>query len=113
MAFPVSAVNATGFAMNTGQVIDVVVCASAAPGVGAGQQAGPLPGICPTGQDAYLVEAYLPFSTSASALDAGLGPIDLAEAAGFFWLGLSLVVLFWVMGLGGSVLLRPFWASRF
>ena len=98
--------------MNSGQVLNVLVCSSTPPGAGAGQIAGPLSGVCPTGLDGYLVESYLPYSSASSALDAGLSPVDTAEAAGFFWLGLGLVVLFWAMGLGGSILLRPFWGTR-
>lgn len=99
--------------MPAGQVLNVVVCAASAPGAGAGQVAGPTAFAgCPSGQDAYVVESYVPFSSSQVAIDGLMTPFDPAVAGGIFGFAFGLVVFFYLLGLKGSVILRPFWGGR-
>jgi hypothetical protein len=51
--------------MPAGQLLNVVICAAADPGTGNGQVFGPVSdSACPSGQNAYVVSAYVSFSTS-------------------------------------------------
>lgn len=96
-----------------GQPLNVVVCSAAAPGAGAGQIAGPVAFTgCPSGQDAYVVQSYVPFVGSQSFIDGLMSPFDQGVAAGIFGFGFGMVVFFYLLGLKGSVILRPFWGTR-
>lgn len=100
--------------MPAGQVLNVVVCASTQLGAGAGQVAGPTPFVgCPAGQDVYVVQSYVPLPSSQGFMDGLMAPFDSAVAAGIFGFGFGLVVFFYLLGLKGSVLLRPFWGGRY
>lgn len=95
---------------NAGQQIVVLTCAAEAPGAAVGQVAGPVDFAgCPSGQQAYAVEAYLPFSGTQQFFDGLATPFDSAAAAGIFGFGFGTVVFFYLLGLKGSVLIRPFW----
>ena len=96
--------------MSSGQILDVLVCASSDPGSGNGQVSGPIAdAVCPPGESGYAVTSYLPYSTSQTTFD-GLGlPFDPVVAAGLFSFGFGVLVMFWLLGLKGSVLLRLFW----
>ncbi len=96
--------------MSAGQVLNVVVCSSAAPGVGAGQVGGPVAFAgCPGGQDAYVVQSYVPLASSASFIDGLMAPFDPAVAGGLFGFGFGLVVFFYLLALKFSVIIRPLW----
>lgn len=99
--------------MSAGQLLNVIVCSASAPGVGAGQVAGPVafPG-CPSGQDAYVIQSYVPLAGSQGFIDGLMSPFDQAVAAEIFSFGFGLVVAFYLLGLKGSVILRPFWGHR-
>lgn len=100
--------------MAAGQSLNVIVCAASPPGVGAGQVAGPTPFTgCPAGQELYVVQSYVPLPSSQGFIDGLMAPFDSAVAAGIFGFGFGLVVFFYVLGLKGSVLLRPFWGGRY
>jgi len=94
--------------MPSGQLVSVVVCAASAPAGGSVQLT--VQG-CQEGASAWLTPAYLPFSEAASALDSALSSFDPAAAAGLFSFGFGLVVFFHVLGLKGSVLIKPFWSG--
>lgn len=98
--------------MPAGQVVNVIVCSSAVPSGGATAAGGLLAyGACPAGQTAYMVPAYLPFSDSASYIDGIMRPFDPAIAGGIFGFGFGVVVFFYLLGLKGSVLIKPFWSG--
>lgn len=99
--------------MPAGQILNVVVCSATDPGSGSGQISGPfpLPG-CPVGQAAYVVQSYVPFASSQSFIDGLMSPFDQTVAAGIFGFGFGMVVFFYLLGLKGSVILRPFWGTR-
>lgn len=100
--------------MPAGQVLNVVICASSSPGSGVGQISGPSSfASCPVGQDAYVVQAYIPFTSSQAFIDGLMSPFDTAVAAGIFGFAFGLVVFFYLLGLKGSVILRPFWGGRY
>lgn len=88
----------------------VMVCAESAP---AGSLAGPLTdALCPAGQSAFLLPAYLIHPDQASAVEAAYSPVDLSTLAGFFGAGFSIVVFFFLLGVVGHAFLAPFWASH-
>jgi hypothetical protein len=98
--------------MAAGQILQIVVCSESDPGTGNGQAYGPVSdAVCPNGQNAYLVTSYVPFSTSQSIFDGLALPFDAAAGGGIFGFGFGVVVFFWLLGLKGSVLLRPFWGK--
>lgn len=100
--------------MNAGQVLNVLVCSVSAPGAGAGQIFGPIDSaLCPAGQQAYLVESYVAFSSSQQFIDGLMSPFDTSIAAGIFGFGFGVVVFFWLLGLKGSVILKPFWGRGY
>lgn len=100
--------------MPAGQTLNVVVCSASDIGTGSGQLFGPLAeGFCPSGQNAYVVSSYVPFATSQPVFDGLALPFDPVVASGIFGFAFGVVVFFWLLGLKGSVLLRPFWGSRF
>jgi hypothetical protein len=100
--------------MPAGQVLNVVVCSASAPGVGAGQVSGPVSFAgCPAGQDAYVVQSYVPLTASQGFIDGLMAPFDSSVAAGIFGFAFGLVVFFYLLGLKGSVILRPFWGGRY
>ncbi len=95
--------------MAAGQILQLVVCADSDPGSGNGQIYGPVSAsVCPTGQNAYLVTSYVPFSTSQSVFDGLALPFDASTGGGLFGFGFGVVVLFYLIGFKGSVLLRHF-----
>jgi hypothetical protein len=99
--------------MAVGQVLNVVVCSVSAPGVGAGQIAGPFAQLgCPDGQAGYVVQSYVPLVASQSFIDGLMSPFDQSVAAGIFGFAFGLVVFFYLLGLKGSVIVRPFWGGR-
>lgn len=96
--------------MAAGQVLNVVVCASSDPGAGAGQVAGPFAFAgCPSGQSGYVVQSYVPLSSSASFIDGLMSPFDPVAASGIFSFGFGVVVAFWLIGVKLGVVVRPFW----
>lgn len=97
--------------MSSGQVLSVVVCSGSVPAGGAFPVSGSMTGVCPNGQVAYVVPAYVPFSESAAAIDGVMSPFDPAIGSGIFSFGFGVVVVFYLIGLKGSVLVRPFWSS--
>ena len=98
--------------MPAGQTLNVVVCSAFDLGAGNGEIYGPIAdAICPTGQNAYVVTSYVPFSTSQTVFDGLALPFDAAAGGGIFGFGFGVVVFFWLLGLKGSVLLRPFWGK--
>ena len=100
--------------MPAGQILNVLVCASSAPGAASGQVAGPVSNpACPAGQDQYVVTSYVPFEASQNFIDGLMAPFDSAVASGIFGFGFGVVVFFFILGLKGSVLLRPFWGGRY
>lgn len=99
--------------MSAGQILNVVVCSATDIGTGNGKIAGPVTNaICPDGQNTYVVTAYVPLSTSQSIFDGLALSFDPEVAGGIFSFAFGLVVFFWLLGLKGSVLLRPFWGRR-
>jgi hypothetical protein len=97
-----------------GQVLNVIACADTAPGAGAGQVAGPVSiPACPIGQDAYVIQSYVPYVGSQAFIDGLMAPFDTAIASGIFGFAFGLVVVFYLIGLKGSVLLRHFWGGRY
>lgn len=98
--------------MPAGQIANLVVC-SPASNAPLGQVLGPISSqICPAGQDLFVVQAYVPFSSSSNFFDGLLSPFDPAIAGGIFGFGFGLVVFFFLIGLKGSVVLRPFWGRH-
>jgi hypothetical protein len=98
--------------MPAGQVLNIVVCASGSPGAGAGQVAGPFSFQgCPAGQDAYVVQSYVPYASSQTFIDGLMSPFDTSVAGGIFGFGFGVVVFFYLLGLKGSVLVRPFFGG--
>ena len=97
--------------MPAGQLLNVVVCSSVDIGAANGQVFGPVSWKgCPSGQYAYVVTSYIPFSTSQSFIDGLMAPFDTTVASGIFSFAFGVVVFFYLLGLKGSVLLRPFWS---
>lgn len=97
---------------NAGHVLNVLVCSALPPGAAAGQVFGPSDSpLCPPGSQAYLVESYVPFSSSQSFIDGLMSPFDTAIAAGIFGFAFGVVVFFYLLGLKGSVILKPFWGG--
>jgi hypothetical protein len=95
---------------NAGQTTVVLICSGQPPGAAAGQVGGPADlSICPSGQQAYAVQAYLPYAGAQQYFDALATPFDPTAASGIFGFGFGLVVFFYVLGLKGSILLKPFW----
>jgi hypothetical protein len=98
--------------MPAGQVVNVVVCSAQVPSGGAFVAGGLLAyGACPTGQTAYIVPSYVPFSDSGSYIDGLMRPFDTSAASGIFSFGFGVVVAFYLIGLKGSVLIKPFWSG--
>src|SRR5450830_5024 len=98
--------------MSAGQILNVVVCSSTDPGSGNGQIFGPLQSpVCPSGMNTYIVSSYIPFSTSQVVFDGLALPFDPAVAGSIFSFSFGAVCFFWLLGLKGSVLLRPFWSK--
>lgn len=111
--------------MAAGQNVRVLVCAANPPSGGAivanlsspnmplliGDSTSFFPGPCPENQSAYSVPAYLPFSESGGLIDGWAQPFDPAQAGGLFSFGFGVVVFFYLLGLKGSVLIRPFWSG--
>jgi hypothetical protein len=96
--------------MSAGQLLNVVVCASVDPGASAGQVAGPVAFAgCPSGQAAYVVQSYVPYTSSSSFIDGLMAPFDPVAAAGIFSFAFGAVVAFWLLGAKFSVVVRPFW----
>jgi len=100
--------------MSAGQILNLIVCSASPPGVGAGQIAGPLQAtICPAGQDAYVIQSFVPFVSSQNFIDGLMSPFDSSIAASIFGFGFGLVVFFFLLGVKGSVLVKPFWGGRY
>lgn len=98
--------------MSAGQVVSAVVCSANVPSGGAVAVGGALAnGVCPVGQIAYIVPTYMPFADSGSYIDGLARPFDPAAAGGIFGFGFGVVVFFYLLGLKGSVLIKPFWAG--
>jgi hypothetical protein len=98
--------------MPAGQVVNVVVCSPTLPAGGATAATGLLSyGACPSGQTAYMVPSYLPFSDSSGYIDGLARPFDPTVAGGIFGFGFGVVVVFYLIGLKGSVLIKPFWSG--
>lgn len=98
--------------MPAGQAVNVAVCSSSLPSGGAVLATGAFSsGVCPEGQIAYVVPAYLPFSESATYIDGLMSVFDPSVAGGLFGFGFGIVVFFYVLGLKGSVLVKPFWSG--
>lgn len=96
--------------MAAGQVLNVVVCSAVAPGVGAGQVGGPVAFAgCPAGQDAYVVQSYVPLVGSQGFIDGLMSPFDVQVAGGIFGFAFGTVVFFYLLGVKFSVIVRPFW----
>jgi hypothetical protein len=100
--------------MAAGQLLNVVVCSASSIGAAAGELAGPAAfSACPVGHQAYVVSAYVPFSSSQHFIDGLMSPFDPAAASGIFGFGFGVVVFFYLLGLKGSVILRHFWPRRY
>lgn len=100
--------------MNAGQLVNVVVCSSNVPNSSIGVIGGPtVVSFCPENQSAYVVQGYLPFSGSQQFIDGLMSPFDQTVAAALFGFGFGVVVFFYLLGLKGSVLVRPFWGGRY
>jgi hypothetical protein len=100
--------------MNAGQLVNVVVCATSVPNSAIGVVNGPTStSFCPEAQSAFVVQSYLPFSGSQQFIDGLMSPFDQTVAASLFGFGFGLVVFFYLLGLKGSVILRPFWGGRY
>lgn len=100
--------------MAVGQIANVVVCATSDIGSANGQVFGPVSAsVCPPGQNAYVVQSYVPFASAQGFFDGLSAPFDSAVAASIFGFGFGLVVVFFLLGLKGSVILRPFWGGRY
>jgi hypothetical protein len=96
--------------MPAGQILNLVVCSSVPMGVGSGQISGPVAFTgCPVGQEAYVVQSYVPLIESKGFIDGLMAPFDQSVAGGIFSFGFGIVVFFYLLGLKGSVILRPFW----
>jgi hypothetical protein len=91
-----------------GQIVNVVVC-SKVPMTGAIGEPFQFQS-CPEGESGYIVKSYLPISTSQSFFEGLEIPFDASIAGGIFSFGFGLVVFFFLLGLKGSVILRPFWS---
>ena len=100
--------------MAAGQILNVIVCSSNAPGAGSGQVSGPVPFVgCPACQEAFVIQSYVPFSSSSAFIDGLMAPFDPSIAGGIFGFSFGLVVFFYLLGLKGSVILRHFWGGRY
>lgn len=97
--------------MPAGQVLTVVACSPTVPIGGAVLVSSSFQDACPAGQSLYVVPGYIPFSESASYLDGLMGPLDSSVAGGLFGFGFGVVVFFYLLGLKGSVLIKPFWSG--
>lgn len=98
--------------MPAGQVVSVLACAASLPADGALPAGGAVAsGVCPAGQAAYVVPAYVPFAESATYIDGLMAQFDPSVAGGLFSFGFGLVVFFYLLGLKGSVLIKPFWSG--
>jgi hypothetical protein len=98
--------------MPAGQVLNAVVCSASVPSGGATAAGGLLAyGACPTGQSAYLVPSYLPYQDSGNYIDGLMRPFDPATAGGIFDFAFGIVVFFYLLGVKGSVLVKPFWSG--
>lgn len=98
--------------MPAGQVVNIVVCSATDIGLANGQIAGPVSSTaCPSGQSAYVVQSYVPFTSSQAFIDGLMAPFDSTIASGIFGFGFGLVVFFYLLGLKGSVLIKPFWSG--
>ena len=99
--------------MPAGQVLDVLVCSSVDIGAAQGQISGPtVDAACPPGTSAYVVQSYVPYSSSQAFFD-GIGqPFDPAVAGSLFAFGFFVVVSMYLVGLKGSVIVRPFFGGR-
>lgn len=99
--------------MPAGQVLDVVVCSSVDVGAAAGQISGPTAdAACPPGTSAYVVQSYVPYSTSQAYIDGYAQPFDPSIAGSLFAFGFFVVVSMYLVGLKGSVIVRPFFGGR-
>jgi hypothetical protein len=98
--------------MPAGQSLSIVACADSTPAGGAFlANDAALGDICPAGKTLYVVPSYVPFAESGIYIDGLMGQFDASTAGGFFGFGFGLVVFFYVLGLKGSVLMKPFWSS--
>jgi hypothetical protein len=98
--------------MAAGQLVNVIACAATGPADGAVLAGGAIAsGVCPDGQVAYVVPAYVPFAESAAYIDGLMSQFDPSVAGGLFGFGFGLVVFFYLLGLKGSVLIKPFWSG--
>lgn len=98
--------------MPSGQAISVVVCSATVPSGGAVAAGGLLAyGACPIGQVAYMVPSYLPYADSGAYIDGLMRPFDPSVAGGIFGFAFGIVVFFYLLGLKGSVLIKPFWSG--
>ena len=100
--------------MPAGQILTVLVCSSIQPLDGAALAGSAIQsGVCAEGQQAFLVPAYIPFAESQTYIDGLMAEFDPAVAATLFGFGWAIVVFFYLLGLKGSILLRPFWGGRY
>lgn len=78
-----------------------------------GALAGPftVPG-CPDGQSGFLVSAFLVPADQASIAEQAYTPPTVENLAAMFGVGFSIVMFFFLLGVIGHTLMRPFWASR-
>jgi hypothetical protein len=53
----------------------------------------------------------MPYSDSGQYIDGLMRPFDPAIAGGIFSFGFGMVVFFYLLGLKGSVLIKPFWSG--
>jgi hypothetical protein len=94
-----------------GQTVNVLICSSTAPTVAtglAGPANGATSGACASGQKIYVVKGYLPFDSSKSYFDGFNQAFSAAEGGAFFSFGFVLVVMFYLIGVKGSSILRWF-----
>lgn len=88
--------------MSEDQTTNVLVCASGRPTGGVSFTGFS----CPKGQAAYSVSSDFLFQGSAHG-----NTFDPSVAGGFFGFGFGIIVFFYLLGLKGSVLIRPFWSG--
>lgn len=91
----------------TGFAAPVIVCLGTAPAVDGA--VGPLSVSCPDGLSAYLVPSYVLTSDPSTSTDPSLP--DQGQLAEVFGFGFATVLVFWVIGLKLSVVVRPFWTK--
>lgn len=100
--------------MPAGQIVNVLVCSSSQPLDGASLAGSAIQsGVCADGQQAFIVPAYVPFVEAQAYIDGLMSEFDPSVAAALFGFGWAIVVFFYLLGLKGSVLLRPFWGGRY